>query len=75
MTATAGIPIAYSEYAKLMFDLEFLAFQADLTRITTFMYGREVSVRMYDELGLSETITRCRSSLLIGAIRRFDRAA
>ncbi len=50
----AGIPIAYSEYARLMFDLEFLAFQTDLTRVSTFMYGREVSVRMYDELGLSE---------------------
>jgi hypothetical protein len=50
----AGIPIAYSEYAKLMFDLQFLAFQADLTRIGTFMYGREVSVRMYDEIGMSE---------------------
>ena len=37
-----------------MFDLEFLAFQADLTRVSTFMFGREVSVRMYDELGVSE---------------------
>jgi hypothetical protein len=49
-----GVPLAYSEYATLMFDLEFLAFQADLTRVATFMYGREVSVRTYDELGHSE---------------------
>jgi hypothetical protein len=37
-----------------MLDLECLAFQADLTRVSTFMYGREVSVRLYDEIGMTE---------------------
>ena len=38
-----GIPIDYAEHVRLMFDLQVLAFQTDLTRITTFMLGREGS--------------------------------
>ena len=37
----AGIPGTFEEHAKLMFDLLLLAFQTDLTRVTTFMLGRE----------------------------------
>jgi hypothetical protein len=49
-----GIPIDFTEHARLMFDLMAVAFQADLTRITTFMLGREGSTRTYREIGVSE---------------------
>jgi hypothetical protein len=50
----AGIPAVYSEHAKLLFDLQFVAFQSDLTRVTTMVMGREGSVRTYDEIGVSD---------------------
>ena len=50
----AGIPALYSEHAKLLFDLQFVAFQSDLTRVTTMVMGREGSVRTYDEIGVSD---------------------
>lgn len=46
----AGIPMTFAEYAKLMFDLQVVAFQADLTRVTTLMVGREGSMRVYPEI-------------------------
>jgi hypothetical protein len=46
----SGIPFEYSEYVKLMFDLQALAFQSDLTRVTTMMLGREGSLRVYPEI-------------------------
>jgi hypothetical protein len=49
-----GIPATYEEHAKLMFDLQVLAFQTDTTRISTFMLSREVSPRTYPELGISD---------------------
>jgi hypothetical protein len=45
-----GIPFQFSEYAKLMFDLQAIAFQSDLTRVSTMMIGREGSVRTYPEI-------------------------
>ncbi len=51
----AGVPSSYEEHAKLMFDLQALAFQCDLTRIITFMMGRELSGRSYPEIGVSES--------------------
>jgi len=50
----AGIPAKYSEHAKLMFDLEVLAFQADLTRVTTMMMGREQTDRAFREIGIGD---------------------
>lgn len=50
----AGIPTEFAAYAKLMFDLNALALQADLTRITTFMMARELSVRTYPEIGVPD---------------------
>ncbi len=47
----AAVPANYEEYAKLMFDLQVLAHQTNLTRITTFMLGRELSGRQYPEIG------------------------
>ena len=46
----SGIPFHYAEYVKLMFDLQAIAFQSDLTRISTMMLGREGSVRVYPEI-------------------------
>lgn len=51
----AGIPASYEEHAKLMFDLQVLAFRCDLTRIITFMMGRELSGRSYPEIGVSDS--------------------
>jgi len=50
----AGIPFEYHEYVKLMFDLQAIAFQADLTRVSTMMLGREGSVRTYPEIGVPD---------------------
>ena len=50
----AGIPAEFAERAKLLFDLQAIAFQADLTRVTSMVIGREGSVRTYDEIGVSE---------------------
>lgn len=50
----AGVPVLFADYLKLMFDIQVLAMQADLTRTSTFMFGREGSQRTYDEIGISE---------------------
>jgi hypothetical protein len=50
----AGIPPTYEDHAKLMFDLQVLAYQSDLTRVITFMMARELSGRAYPQVGVSE---------------------
>ncbi len=50
----AGIPATFEAHAKLMFDLQLLAYQCDLTRVITFMFGRELSGRAYPEIGVPE---------------------
>ena len=50
----AGVPPTFEEHAKLMHDLQVIAYQADLTRVTTFMYGHEFSGRTYQEIGVPE---------------------
>ena len=50
----AGVPDSFEEHAKMMFDLQVLAFQADLTRVTTFMLARELSGRAFPLIGVSE---------------------
>jgi hypothetical protein len=54
MDAPAGIPAVYGDHAKLMFDLQALAFQSDTTRVSTFMMERETSSRRFPEIGLNE---------------------
>ena len=49
-----GIPDDHQAHTKLMFDLVTVAFQADITRISTFMMAREVSYRTFPMLGISE---------------------
>ncbi|MSV27779.1 MAG: DUF1552 domain-containing protein [Bryobacterales bacterium] len=50
----AGVPGSFREYAELMFDLQVLAFQADITRVSSFMLARENVTRSYPEIGLPE---------------------
>ncbi len=49
-----GVPPSFVEHSKLMFDLLTLAWQAEITRISTFMVAREVSGRVYNESGINE---------------------
>src|SRR4029078_4711832 len=49
-----GVPDTFREYAELMFDLQVLAFQADITRVSSFMMARENINRSYNEIGLPE---------------------
>ena len=49
-----GVPAAYGDHAKLMFDLQVLAFQGDITRVTTFQLARETSNRTYPEVGVTD---------------------
>lgn len=54
MTPPLGVPATFEEHAKLMFDLQVLAYQTDLTRVVTFMMSREFSSRTYPEIGVPE---------------------
>ena len=49
-----GIPERFDEHVKLMYELQWLAFRADLTRVVTFMLGRELNFRTYPEIGVTE---------------------
>ena len=50
----AGIPLSYEEHARLMFDLMILAYQTDMTRVISFMVGREESGVTYPQIGVTE---------------------
>jgi hypothetical protein len=52
--APAGVPPTFEEHLKLQFDQIALAWQAGLTRVSTFMMAREVSMRTYSNLGISD---------------------
>lgn len=49
-----GVPPAYADHARLMFDLQLLAFQGDVTRVITFQLARETSNRTYPEIGVPD---------------------
>jgi len=49
-----GIPDGFEAHVGLLYDLQLLAFQSDLTRVTTFMYGREQNGRPYPQIGVPE---------------------
>ena len=49
-----GVPARFDEYAKLMFDLQLLAFQSDFTRVSTFMMGPEQGGRTFREIGIAD---------------------
>jgi hypothetical protein len=50
----AGIPDSFEEHAGLLYDLQLLAYQSDLTRVITFMYGREQTGQSYPQIGIRE---------------------
>ena len=50
----AGAPDKFEDFAKLMFDLQVLAYQSDLTRVITFMMAPELSARTYPEAGVAD---------------------
>ena len=54
MERPVGIPPTFEEHVKLMFDLQVLAFQTDLTRVITSMMAREKSTRTYRELDIAD---------------------
>jgi len=49
-----GVPASYADHARLMFDLQVLAMQGDVTRIITFQLARETSTRTYTEIGVPD---------------------
>jgi len=49
-----GVPASYADHARLMFDLQVLALQGDVTRVITFQLARETSNRTYPEIGVSD---------------------
>jgi hypothetical protein len=49
-----GVPAGYADHARLMFDLQVLALQADVTRVITFQLARETSNRTYTEIGVPD---------------------
>jgi hypothetical protein len=49
-----GVPPTFTAHCKLMMDLQVLAFQTDMTRVITFMMGREQNTRIYNELGIKD---------------------
>ena len=54
LTQPSGIPDRFDEHVKLMYELQWLAYRADITRVVTFMLGRELNFRIYPEIGITE---------------------
>jgi len=54
LSRPSGVPASYAEHARLMFDLQLLAMQGDVTRVITFQLARETSNRSYPETGVNE---------------------
>ena len=52
--APSGVPDSFDEHVKLMFDLQALAFEADVTGIFSFKMGRDASGRVYPESGVDK---------------------
>ena len=50
----SGVPDKFEDYSHMMIDLQVLAMQADITRVSSFMVGREVSGRSYPEIGVPD---------------------
>lgn len=53
------IPESFEEYVKLMFDLQVLAYQGDITRVVTMLMGREASPRTFENIGVPEQHHSC----------------
>jgi hypothetical protein len=55
LTRPAGIPEAFEDHSRMMIDMQVLAMRADLTRVCSFMLGRELSNRTYPEVGVPDS--------------------
>ena len=71
MEQPQGVPPVFEDHVELMLDLQFLAFQTDLTRVITFMFGKEQSARPYPQIGVPKDTTRCRTTT---TLRSWSRA-
>ena len=49
-----GVPESFEEHAKLMYELQVLAYQAEITRVSTFMIARDLSQRTFPQIGVPE---------------------
>ena len=54
MDRPVGVPDSFEDHIRLMYDLQVLAFETDITRVTSFMIGREISQRTFPALGVSD---------------------
>jgi hypothetical protein len=54
MERPSSIPDDYPQYTKLMIDMQVIAWQTDMTRVASFMLGRDGSNRAYREIGISD---------------------
>jgi hypothetical protein len=70
MDQPQGAPSDYEEHAKLMMDLQLLALQTDLTRVITFMLGKELSGRQYPQAGVTEDTIHCRTTIKLRNLSR-----
>jgi hypothetical protein len=50
-----GVPEKFEDHIRLMFDLQVLAFQGDITRVSTLMFAREMAVRSYPQIGVPDS--------------------
>jgi hypothetical protein len=58
-TRPDDVPESFEDYVTLMFDLQVLAYQADITRVTTLLMGRETSPRTFEQIGVPEQHHSC----------------
>ncbi len=54
----AGVPESFDEHVKLHFDLQVLAFKADITRVSTVLYARDLTGRRYPESETNSELPR-----------------
>jgi hypothetical protein len=54
LTQPIGVPDTFEAHVRLLYDLQLLAYQSDLTRVITFMYGREQTGRPYPQIGVPD---------------------
>lgn len=57
--APSGVPESFAEHVELMFDLQALAFAADITRVFSFKMGRDASARVFPESGTDKPFHPC----------------
>ena len=54
MACSVGVPTEFGDHARLLYDLQVLALQADITRVISFQFTRELNNRTYPQIGVPE---------------------